>query len=84
MDKLNEALAQLVQYDPHAPAFNQGIEPTDDLRARARALFAENWKHRVRTEDGLREMRIEPITDEEILILDRTQVDPLLKLANIL
>ena len=84
MDKLNEALAQLVQHDPHAPAFNKDIEPTDSLRARARDLFVENWKHRVRTEEGLKEMRIEPISDEELLVLDRTQVDPLLKLAKIL
>ena len=81
MDKLNEALAQLVYHDPHAPVFNIDVEPTDSLRARARALFVENWKHRVRTEEGLKEMRIEPISDEELLVLDRTQVDPLLKLA---
>jgi len=84
MNKLNEALTQLVQHDPHAPAFSKDIEPTDSLRARARALFVENWKHRVCTEEGLNEMRIEPISDEELLVLDRTQVDPLLKLANIL
>ena len=84
MDKLNEQFAQLSQYDPHAPIFNTDVEPTDNLRARARALFVENWKHRVRTEEGLKDMRIEPITDEELLILDRTQVTPLLKLAKIL
>ncbi len=80
MDDLLEK--QLAEFDPHAPVFNPGFVPSENLKARWRALIASVWKHRVETEEGLKEMRLEPISDSELEALDRQSI-PLLKLAQL-
>ena len=81
MDDLLEK--QLAEFDPHAPAFNPDFVPSENLKARWRALIADVWKHRVATEEGLTEMRLEPITDAEIEALDLQSVPLLAQLAQV-